>query len=66
MRYVNILFAFLVRRKISLLFLRLVKIDHISHYCPLSSNILGYINIFDINRKLLAEATDVKYFVSNL
>ena len=27
--------------------------------CPMSSQILSYINIFDINRKLLAQATDV-------
>ena len=32
----------------------------------MSSQILSDINIFDINRKLLAQATDVKYFVSNL
>ena len=56
----NILFAFLVRRKISLLFFRLVKIDHISHYCSLSSKILGYINIFIINRKLLAEVLSLR------
>ena len=31
----------------------------------MSSQILSYINIFDINRKLLAQATDVKYFVAN-
>ena len=56
MSYVNILLAFFVRRKISSLFFRLGKIDHISHFCPLSSQILSYINIFDINRKLLAQA----------
>ena len=32
----------------------------------MSSQILSYINIFDINKKLLAQATDVKYAVSNL
>ena len=32
----------------------------------MSSQILDYINKFDINRKLLAQATDVIYFVSNL
>ena len=56
MSYVNILLAFFVRRKISSLFFRLGKIDQISHFCPLSSLILSYINIFDINRKLLAQA----------
>ena len=56
MSYVNILLAFFVRRKISSLFFRLGKIDHISHFCPLSSQILSYINMFDINRKLLAHA----------
>ena len=52
MSYVNILLPFLVRGKISSLFFRLGKIDHFSHYCSLSSQILSYINIFDINRKL--------------
>ena len=32
----------------------------------MSSHILSYINIVEINRELLAQATDVKYFVSNL
>ena len=32
----------------------------------MSSQILGYINIFDINWKLLAQATYLKYFVSSL
>ena len=66
MSYVNILLAFFVRRKISSLFFRLGEIDHISQFCPLSSRILSYIDIFDINRKLLVQATDVKYVVSNL
>ena len=35
MSYVNILLAFRVWRKIS----RLGKIDHISHFCPLSGQI---------------------------
>ena len=56
MYYVNILHAFLVRRK----FFGLGKIVFISQFCPMSSQILSYINIFDINRKLLAQATDVK------
>ena len=56
MSYVNILLAFLVRCKISSLFFRLSKIDQISHYFPLSRQILNNINIFDINRKLLAHA----------
>ena len=55
MSYVNILLAFLVRRKISLLFFKLRKIDHISHYCPLSSQNLNFINVFEINRELLAQ-----------
>ena len=38
----------------------------ISQFRPRSSQILSHINIFDINRKLLAQATDVKYVVSNL
>ena len=32
----------------------------------MSSQILSYINIFDINRKLLAQATDVKYVVCKI
>ena len=32
----------------------------------MSSQILSYINIFDINRKPLAQAMDVKYCVSNI
>ena len=56
MSYVNILLAFRVRRKISLHFFRLRRIDHISHYCPVSNQIVSYINIVDINRKLLALA----------
>ena len=47
-------------------FFRFGKIEHITHFHPLSSQILSYINIFDINENLLAQATDVKYFVSNL
>ena len=31
---------------------------YVSQFCPMSSQILSYINIFDINRKLLAQATD--------
>ena len=53
MIYVNILYVFLVRRKNSSLFFWLGKIDHSSHYCPLISHILSYINIFDINGNLL-------------
>ena len=47
----NLILAFLVRRKITSLFFRLGKIDHISHYFSLSSQILYY-----INRKLLSQA----------
>ena len=66
MSYVNILYV-LVRRKISLLSFRFGKIDHISHYCPLSSQILSNINIFNINRNLLTQAVDmdVTYVVSD-
>ena len=60
MSYVNILHAFFARRKMCALFLGLRKIVCISHFCPMSGQILGYINIFDINGKLLAQATDVK------
>ena len=63
MSYVNILHAFLVRCKICVLFFGLRKIVCISQFCPISSHILSYINIFDINKKLLAQATDVKYFL---
>ena len=66
MSYVNILHAFLVRRKICALFFGLRKTVCISQFCPMTTQILSYINIFDINRKLLAQATDVKYVVSNL
>ena len=68
MGYVNILHAFLARRKMCTLFFGLRKIvcRPISQFCPMSSQVLDYINIFDINRKLLAQATDVKYFVSNI
>ena len=67
MSYVNILVhAFLVRRKICALFFGLRKTVCISQFCPMSSQILSYINIFDINGKLLAQATDVKDVVSNL
>ena len=57
MSYVNILHAFLV--KICALFFGLRKTVCISQFCPMSSQILSYINIFDINGKLLAQATDV-------
>ena len=50
------LYVFLLRRKISSLFFRLGKIDHISHYCLLSGQILSYFNIFNINRNLLTQA----------
>ena len=63
MSYVNI---FLVGRKICALFFGLRKTVCISQFCPMSSQILSYINIFDINGKLLAQATDVKKIVSNL
>ena len=66
MSYVNILYTFLVRRKICALFFGLRKIVCISQFCPMSSQILSYINIIDINRKLQAQATDVKYVVSDL
>ena len=60
MSYVSILHAFLARRKMCALFFGLRKIVCISQFCPMSSHIFGYINIFDINGKLLAQATDVK------
>ena len=66
MSYVNTLHAFLFTRKICALFYGLRKIVCISQFFTMSSQILSYINIFDINRKLLAQATDVKYVVSNL
>ena len=66
MSYVNILHAFLVRCKICELFLGLRKAVCISQFCPISSQIFSYINIFDINGKLLAQATDLKNVVSNL
>ena len=66
MSYVNIPHVFLFTRKICGLFYGLRQIVCISQFCPMSSQILSYINIFDINRKLLAQATDVKYVVSNL
>ena len=66
MSYVNKLHAFLAERKMCAIFFGLRKIVCISQFCPMSSQILSYINIFDINRKLLAQATDVKYVVSNL
>ena len=55
MSYVNILHAFLFTRKICALFYGLRKIVCISQFCPMSSQIFSYINIFDINRKLLAQ-----------
>ena len=66
MSYVNLLHAFLVRRKICALFFGLRKKLCASQFCLMSSEILCYINIFDIKRKLVAQATDVKYLVSNL
>ena len=66
MSYVSILHDFLVRREICALFFGLRKIVCISQFCTISSQILSYINIFYINRKLLAQATDVKYVVSIL
>ena len=60
MSYVNKLHVFLARRKMCALFFGLREIVCISQFCPMSSQILGYINIFDINGKLLAQATDVK------
>ena len=66
MSYVNILHVFLAGRKMCAIFFGLRKIVCIAQFCPMSSQILSYINIFDINRKLLAQATDVKYVVSNL
>ena len=56
MSYVNILHAFLAGRKMCALFFVLRKILCISQFYPMSSQILSYINIFDINRKLLAQA----------
>ena len=66
MSYVNILHAFLFTRIICALFYGLRKIVCISQFCPMSSQILSYINIFDINRKLLAQAMDVNYVLSDL
>ena len=56
MSYVNISHAFLVRRKIRTLFFGLRKTVCIAQFCSMSSQILSYINILDINRKLLAQA----------
>ena len=42
--------------KIGALFLRLGKIDCISHFCSMTSQILSYINILNINRKQLTKA----------
>ena len=64
MSYVNILHAFWVRRETCAPFFGPRKILFISHFCPMSSQIVSYINIFGINRKLLAQATDVKYVYS--
>ena len=52
------LHAFLVRRKMCALFFGLRKTVCISQF--------SYINIFDINIKLLVQATDVNNVVSNL
>ena len=53
MSYMNILYAFLAKCKI---FSRLGNIYCIYHYYPLSSQILSYVNIFNINGKLLLQA----------
>ena len=56
MNYVDILHTFLVRRKNLLAFLqaREIVVSHI--FAPLSSQILSYISICNIIRKLLAQA----------
>ena len=66
MSYGNRLLVFMVGRKMCALSFGFLKTVCISQFCPMSRQILRYINIFDINRKLLAQATDVKYFVSKL
>ena len=53
MSYMNILYAFLAKCKI---FSRLGNIYCIYRYYPLSSQILSYVNIFNINGKLLLQA----------
>ena len=58
--------SYVVRCTICELFLGLRKAVCISQFCPMSSQILSFINIFDINGKLLAQATDLKNVVSNL
>ena len=42
--------------KVGTLFSRLGEIDCGLHFCPMSSQILSYINLFDINAKLLTHA----------
>ena len=57
MSYVNILHAFLVRRKHLLAFLQAREKLTVSHiFAQLSCQILSYINKCNINRKLLAQA----------
>ena len=51
MRYVNILHALDVNA--DELFFMLGKIGCISHFYPMSSQMLRYVKIFDINEKLL-------------
>ena len=55
MSYVNILHAFLAGLKMCAFFSGLRKIVCISQFGPMSRQIFSYINIFDINKKLLAQ-----------
>ena len=66
MSYVIIFLFFWLDVKLVRFSLGSGKTVRISQFCPMSSEIMSYINIFDTNRKLLAQATDGKYFVSNL
>ena len=54
--YVNILHAFCVRRKNWRFFSGSGKLNVARIFAQSSSQILSYINIFDINAKLLAPA----------
>ena len=55
----NILHPFWLAVKIGALFFRLGKNAHMSHLCPMSTQILNYINIFDINEKLLSHECNI-------
>ena len=49
--YFNILHTFLVRLKMCALFSRLGKIDRVSHFCPMNTQIKKCINIFHCSWK---------------